>query len=116
MSPLNDPDLQALFDQQSEVPASQAFVDQVMLAAEQRRKRLLFIRLAAFVCLVLLELLFESPISQSLGALGRAMKSPVFAVDGEWSSFVVDPINSVAGVLGLVLLGIYTFLRRVIRW
>ena len=116
MSHLNDPDLQALFEQQPEVSPSQAFIDRVVLAAEQRRKRLLFIRIFAFFCLIALEFVFESPISQSLGAIGSAMQSPVFAVDGAWSSFVIEPINSVAGVLGVVLLGVYTLLRRFIRW
>ncbi|MEM7763072.1 MAG: hypothetical protein AAF290_03265 [Pseudomonadota bacterium] len=115
MSDHNDPDLQALFDQQPVVQNSEAFVADVIAAAGRRRMHWLAWRAAIVAGLILLELVFESPISHSLGVLGSAMKTPVISLQDDWAAFLIEPINSVAGVLGLVLLGVHVLLRRYIR-
>lgn len=115
MSDLNDPELQALFDSEPAVTRNEQFVAEVMAAANRRHLQLLSGRIAVVLALVCLELLFESPISQSLGILGTVMKMPVVPIQGEWASFLIEPINSVAGVLGMVLLGVHFLIRRYLR-
>lgn len=110
-----DSDLQSLFEQQQPIPGSNDFTARVMARVDRRQMGFRALQLGILILLVGLELVFESPISQSMGALNSAMKSSVLELEDEWISFVLEPVNSVAGVLGMVLLGVHFLMRRVLR-
>lgn len=110
-----DPDLLSLFEEQQPIPGSTDFTARVMAGVDRRRIGFRALQLGIVILLIALELVFESPISQSMGALNSAMKSSVLELEGDWISFILEPVNSVAGVLGMVLLGVHFLMRRFLR-
>ncbi|MEL7311298.1 MAG: hypothetical protein AAFN07_07305 [Pseudomonadota bacterium] len=115
MSETPDTDLQALFDAQPTVPDDSDFVSQTMAQTDLRRYRLIGARVSVLLAIIALELLLESPIQQSMGMIGSILTRPVVALEGEWLGFLLDPINSVAGLLGVILLGIHWMMRKILH-
>ncbi|MEL7025082.1 MAG: hypothetical protein AAGL69_15205 [Pseudomonadota bacterium] len=115
MSELHDRELQAFFDATPELHDDAAFVSETMARTDKRRFRLLGARVSVLAVIIALEILLESPIQQSMGALGALLTQPVITIDGEWAGFLLEPINSVAGLLGVILLSLHWIMRKVVR-
>lgn len=114
MNPERDPVLDALFREAEQPLADEAFTDGIVTGMKRRRRRVLAVRLAVVAAIVLLELLLESPLQQSLGALAEVLGTPLVAIDDGWLAFLLAPVNSIAGLVGLVLLGIHYLYRRIV--
>ena len=114
MNENRDPLLQALFDDADEPLADEAFTEQLRRNMAGRRRRILATRIAVIALLVLLEILLESPLRQSLGTVAETLGTSLIPLGDGWLAFVLAPVNSIAGVLGAVLLGVHTLYRRIV--
>jgi len=110
-----DPLLESLFTQATIELSDNDFSERVMSMVEKRRRNVLFGRVGIVALLVLLELLLSAPLQNSVGAATEALSASLLDVGNEWLAVIVAPINSVAGLLGILLLGLHTIYRRILR-
>jgi hypothetical protein len=109
-----DPRLELLFEEAESSLADDAFIEAVNDSLRRRRRRILFGRLAILAALVVLEVVLESPLRLYLGVVADVLGTPLLPMHDDWLAFVVAPINSVAGLVGLVLLGLNMLYRKII--
>ena len=114
MNAERDPLLESLFEQAEEDLLDENFTGEVVRHMQDRRKRILSGRFAVIAMLVLLEVLLESPMQQSLGVVADVLGTSLITLEGEWVSFVLGPVNSIAGLVGIVLLGIHGLYRKIV--
>ena len=88
------------------------FTDRVMARIASRRRRLLGGRLAIAALLVALELLLDAPLQNSLAAIAQVLATPLLRVESGWLGVLLAPINSIAGLVGLMLLALQSLYRR----
>ena len=50
-----------------------------------------------------------------LGVVAIVLNQPLFPLNNEWLTFLLTPLNSVAGLLGATLLGL-SYLYRKMTW
>lgn len=112
MSDERDAVLDAMFGAAEQDLPAEEFTVSVMAGVNARRRRLVAGRLSVAVLLILLELLLDSPLQNSVGFVTSTLATNLFELEGEWLSFVLSPVNSVAGLLGLLLLGLSVLYRR----
>jgi hypothetical protein len=112
MSDERDPILEALFTEAKRDLVDDAFTDAVIARVGSRRRRVIAGRLAIAALLIAFELLLDAPLQHSLGALADALNTPLFEVGHRWFGVLLAPLNSVAGIVGLVLLGVHVLYRK----
>ncbi len=112
MNEEHDPLLDSLFAAASEELAGDDFLTAVMARIENRKRRLTLTRLGIVALLVALELVLSSPLQHTVGLVTGLLASDLYQFNNEWIAFVLAPINSLAGVLGLLLLGLHFMFRR----
>ena len=115
MTDERDPLLEKLFAESKCEPAGDVFCEGVMASVERRRRNVFAGRISIVALLLLSELLLSAPLQNSFGIVTEALGGALFAVNNEWLAMAVEPINSIAGVVGVVLLGLLTVYRRVVR-
>ena len=113
MNDERDPQLESLFTAAEQDFADDVFANEVSARIDDRRRRLVFGRVAVIVALVALEVLLESPVQQYLGAAANVLGTTLIPIEGEWLDFLLAPINSVAGLIGALLLGLSYLYRRI---
>jgi hypothetical protein len=112
MSDERDPVLEALFAESQQELSDDRFTNAVLARVEARRRRVLLGRLAIVVLLIAFELLLDAPLQHSLGALAEALNTPLFDTGAGWFSILLTPLNSLAGLVGLVLFAIHLLYRK----
>ncbi len=112
MSDERDPRLEALFSQAEQNLVDDDYIEAVMFRIRRHRRNALIGRFGAVAMLVILELLLSSPLQNSAVVLVEALSTTLFEVEGEWVEFAFGPLNNVAGLLGLLLLGAHFLYRR----
>lgn len=110
-----DPKLESLFDAAEEAFSDEDFTRRITTQIERRQRRLLVSRLGLFAAIILVEVLLQSPLQQSLGAVAELLGRPLFPIEGEWVEFALAPINTGAGVIGGVLLAVHLFVRKLLH-
>ena len=115
MSNDRDPLLESLFAESAYEPADDGFNAAVMAKVEKRRRSVVIGRVAIFALLIAFELLLSAPIQYSVGVMSEALSASLFDVNNEWLAVAVAPLNSVAGLVGIFLLGLHTLHRRWVR-
>ena len=115
MTDERDPLLEKLFAESRNEPFDAAFCDRVMENVEKRRRTVFAGRIAIVALLLLSELLLSAPLQNSFGVVTEALGRALFSVNNEWLATAVEPVNSIAGVIGVILLGLLTLYRRVVR-
>ena len=115
MNDERDPLLESLFAQAVCEPANGNFHTMVMASVEKRRRTVFFGRIAIVVLLIALELLLSSPMQNSVGMMTEALSTSLVEVTNEWLAAAVAPLNSIAGLVGMLLLGVHTLYRRMVR-
>jgi hypothetical protein len=108
-----DPVLVQLFDAAQRDFSQEPFTQVVARRIRGRQRRVLLGRLAILALLVLMQLLLESPLQDTLGRIGSVLSTPLVSIGHEWLAFLLAPVNSVAGLLGLVLIGTNFFYRKI---
>ena len=109
-----DPQLESLFSQAEDVPVENGFTADVMTRVGKRRRNVLIGRLAIVALIVALEILLSAPLQNSVGAMTNLLSTPLFDIDG-WLATAIAPLNSVAGLVGAILVGLHFFYRRKVR-
>ena len=119
MSNERDPLLDTLFAEatrsQPLAAVDTTFIDNVMAGIETRRRNVLFGRIAIVAVIVMFELLLSAPLQNSVGTLTSALGTSLVELNDSWIATLLEPINSVAGVIGVLLLGLHALYRRVIH-
>ena len=115
MTDERDPDLEVLFSQAAQQSPNGDFADRVMSQVDNRRRNILIGRLSVVVLIVSLELLLAAPFSGALGVIAEKLSEPLMNLGDSWTAQLISPLNSVAGVVGMVLLMLHFLYRRVIR-
>lgn len=115
MSDERDPTLESLFAAAEEPLQDVAFTESVAGEITGRRRRLIFGRFGVLGMILVLEVLLQSPLQQSLGVAADWLGRPIMTVEGEWLSFALSPVNTAAGIIGVVLLAVHLFLRSVLK-
>ncbi len=110
-----DPLLESLFAEAVYEPADDNFNTEVMANIEKRRRNVFIGRVAIVALLFVFELLLSAPLQHSVGAMAEALSTSLVEVNDEWVSAAVAPINSVAGLVGMLLLGLHALHRRWVR-
>jgi hypothetical protein len=112
MNEKRDPVLEGLFAEARQDFSDERFTSEVLARVEERRRRVLFGRLTIVVVLIAFELLLDAPLQHSLGALAEALNTPLFDTGAHWIGILLTPLNSLAGLLGLGLVGIHFLYRK----
>lgn len=114
MSDERDPLLESLFDAADAGLEDEAFTNAVVDRIKNRRGTVLVSRLAVLALLVALEVVLESPLQASLGVVAEVLGMSLIELENEWLAFLVAPVNSVAGLLGITLLALNALYRRLL--
>ena len=115
MNEERNPELESLFAENQQDLADDSFTQSVVARVTTRRRRVLAGRVTVVVLLIALELLLESPIQSSLGVFSGILGTTLIQIDNEWLDFDLAPLNSPAGLLGMVLLALHYVYRRPIH-
>lgn len=115
MSDDRDPLLESIFEQANDELNDVDFVDNVMARVARRRRNVLLGRIGLVAVLVAFEFMLSAPLQNSVGIASQALGASLLEVNNEWLGLIVAPINSVAGIIGMVLLGLHTLHRRIVR-
>lgn len=115
MSDERDPLLESLFAQASDELNDIDFVEKVMAQVAKRRRNVLLGRIGLVLLVVAFEFLLSAPLQNSVGLMAQALSTSLLDVGNEWLAVIVAPLNSVAGLIGMLLLGLHTIHRRIIR-
>jgi len=115
MNDKRDPLLESLFSQAESELVEDKFTVQVMAGVKKRRRNVLIGRLAIVALLVALELLLSAPLQNTAGAITQVLDISLIEVESEWLTMVFGPLNSIAGLFGMLLLGMQFIYRRMMR-
>ena len=110
-----DPLLESLFAQAECELVEDQFTARVMAEVKKRRRNVLIGRFVFVGLLVALEVLLSAPLQDSAEALTQALSTSLVEMESEWVALVVGPLNSVAGLIGMLLLGMQFLYRRMVR-
>lgn len=111
----HDPQLEALFAQAAMDTPNGDFADRVMADVDTRRRNVILIRVAIVAAIVLLEVLLSAPLQSSVGAFMEWLSSPILDLNESWVTTMLEPVNSIAGIIGVVLLAGHIVYRRFVR-
>ena len=115
MSNERDPVLETLFAESKLEINENGFSDQVMDGVEKRRRNVLLGRIALLALLVTFELLLSQPVTHSVGAMTEMLGISLFDIKTDWLANILSPLNSVAGLIGVLLVGLHSLYRKLVR-
>ena len=110
-----DPLLESLFARAERELVEDKFTAQVMARVATRRRNVLIGRFAIVALLVALELLLSGPLQNTAGVITQVLSTSLVELESETVALVVAPINSIAGLIGMLLLGVQFLYRRMVR-
>jgi hypothetical protein len=115
MNDERDPELEVLFSRAEEESLNGDFAARVMTGVNNRSRNVYLVRFLIVILIVGLELILSTPLTGALGEVAAGLSEPLFEAGESWLAIIASPLNSVAGVIGLVLLFLHYLYRRVIR-
>lgn len=115
MNDERDPWLESLFVQAERHLEDDDYIRQVMIRVGKRRRNVLMGRLALVSLLVVFELLLSAPLQNTVGIITQALSATLLELENEWIALVLAPLNSIAGLIGMLLLGMQFLYRKMIR-
>ena len=115
MNDEKDPKLEALFANAAAESPNDDFTDKVMTGVASRRRNVLIGRIAIVAMIVLLEVLLSAPVQSAVGAFVEVLGTPLFELDQSMLAMMLTPVNSVAGLIGGVLLLVHFLYRKLLR-
>lgn len=115
MNDSRDPVLEALFVTTERVELEDDFTAEVMSSVEKRRRNVIIGRFAIVALVLALELLLSAPLHNSIGAATQFLSTALFDMGDGWLAEIFAPMNSIAGLLGVVLLFVHALYRKLVR-
>lgn len=109
MNDERDPLLEQFFAEADQDFDGEAFVARVIASANKRRRQRLVILLAASLAVVPAVWLITAPLNVAVQSLTEFVSQPITA--GGSGPLILAPLNSIASVLGLGLLGVLAMYR-----
>ena len=106
MSTDRDAGLQALFAQAQEEFEAQAFTDNVMARIDRLRKRTMYGWAAGGIVLVAVAAVIAGPVQDAVALTTQFLPQSLIDVENRWAEQLLSPINSIAGVVAICLLGL----------
>lgn len=88
------------------------FTQQVMTNVENRGRNVLLGRVAIVALLIPFEVLLSAPLQNSVGAMTAVLNTSLLDVHNQYVALIVAPLNSIAGLVGILLLGVRYFYRK----
>ena len=113
MTDERDPLIESLFAEAEQDFSDDEFVASCMQGVHRRSRRVIASRIAIAVLIIAFELALDAPLKNSVGALASALGTNLYQFDNEWLAFIMTPVNSIAGLVGLMLLGMHALYRRI---
>ena len=117
MNEERDPLLESLFARAApdQELVDERFTDQVMAGISRRGRNVLLGRAAIVAAIVVFELLLSAPLQNSVGTLTGLLGTTLIQLENEWLAMAVAPVNSIAGLVGITLLGLHALYRKIMR-
>ena len=115
MSDSRDPIIESLFAQAKQELTDNQFTERLIANIERRRRHVLMGRLAIVVMIVVLEVLLSAPLQSSIGAVTQVLSTSLLELNNEWAAAAFSPLNSLAGLLGMIFLAMHSLYRRMVR-
>jgi hypothetical protein len=115
MSNDRDPILEAMFEKTRPTYEDDGYVERVMAKVDARRRNVMVGRLSIIALIFLLEFLPSSPLQNSVGRITQMLGYELVNLDAGWMEMLFAPVNSIAGVVGMLLLGLHVLYRRNVR-
>ena len=106
------PGLQAMFDAAREETADESFVDRVMAEVEKGHKRTVIGWIVAGLLLAPVAWWLSAPLLGMVELVSQLLPDSLITVEEEWLAQLLAPVNSVAGVVGLAVLGAWLAYRK----
>ena len=110
-----DPELEVLFADAAAESPNGDFTDKVMTGVASRRRNVMFGRIAIVALIVLLEVLLSAPVQSTVGVIVDILGTPLIELNEPMLAMMLTPVNSIAGVIGGVLLLVHFLYRRLLR-
>ena len=115
MNDERDPILDSLLVAKQQNEVEDNFTAQVMSNVEKHRRNVIIGRFAIVALVVALELLLSAPLQNSVGAATQFLSTALFDLGDGWLAGIFAPLNSIAGLLGMVLLFVHALYRKMVR-
>jgi hypothetical protein len=112
MSTEYDPKLQALFDQAQQSFDRDAFTSAIIERVDRERRRLMLTWSALVFIGVIVLAALAKPVFAALVMATQLLPVSLVDIEAEWLRLLVSPVNSVAAVVAVGILGIRWFFRR----
>ena len=115
MSNAHDPFIESLFEQAEQELTDKQYTERLMVKIVRRRRNVLLGRVSIVGLIVVLELLLSAPLQGSIGVATQVLSTSLLQLENEWAAAAFAPLNSVAGLLGMLFLAMHTLYRRTVR-
>ena len=113
MTDERNPTLQRLFrDASTDLPAD-AFLDQVMSQIDRARRRTLLAWCCVGIVFFAGAWLLAGPLTSVVTIAMQILPDRLVTLDDNWVSQLIAPVNSIAGVVALVFLGLRLAYRKI---
>lgn len=115
MSTDRDQKLTAMFAQAEQEFDNDSFVADVMSQIDRERRKTVFVWLVLALFIVGCIAALATPVIAAVSMATQLLPASLVEVQTDWIRQLVSPINSVAAVVALIVLGIMKFYRRILR-
>jgi len=113
MNDERDPMIESLFKDAEKELDGDVFTERVIAGVNRRHRRIVGVRIAIILALVVVELMTTEPIQNTVGAATQLLSTQLLDLGEGWFSTLFGPLNSVLGIVGLLLIGMQALYRRV---
>jgi hypothetical protein len=107
------PGLQAMFDAARKETADEAFVARVMAEVEKGQRRTVIGWIIAGLLLAPVAWWLSTPLIGMVELASQLLPDSLITVEEEWLAQLLAPVNSIAGVVGLAVLGAWLAYRKI---
>ena len=110
-----DPRLQAIFTQAQQSFDHDAFLRSILERIDKERRRTMMVWSVFGVAGIIVLALLAKPVFTALTMATQLLPMSLVEIEVAWLRQLVSPINSIAAVLAIAVLGIRSFIRRFLR-
>jgi len=107
------PGLQGLFDAAKKELDDDAFVTQVMAQIDSLRHRTMIGWIIGSLVLTLVGWWLSRPLISAVNLATQMLPKSLVVVEEQWLAELLAPVNSIAGVAGLLFLGAWVAYRKI---
>jgi len=112
MSTERDPQLQTLFAQAEREFDDDAFARELIATINRERRRTVLVWSVVVVITALVFAVLAAPVFTALTMATQLLPASVVEIETDWLGQLLSPINSVAAIIALGILGIRKFYNR----